>query len=130
MRHRPRNGALFNERAREMRQAPNDAEAAIWHLLRDRKLGGFKFRRQHPLGNYIADFFCPDAGLVVELDGKSHQGKEEADAARQAWFVERGFAVIRYTNHDVNENAEGVAELIWQKCIELVGLGGRSETQI
>ena len=124
MRHRPNNEALFLERAREMRQAPNDAESAIWHCLRNRKLRGFKFRRQQPLGNFIVDFVCTDVRLVVELDGKSHDGKEEADAKRQEWLQSQGFTVFRISNLDVRQNLEGVLEAIWRKCVELSGRAG------
>jgi very-short-patch-repair endonuclease len=102
-----------------MRHAPNDAEAAIWDLLRDRQLGGFKFRRQHSLGDFIVDYCCLQVRLVVELDGKSHFGNEEADARRQEWLQSQGFVVMRFSNGDVNESAEQVAEAIWRKCVEL-----------
>jgi very-short-patch-repair endonuclease len=71
---------LFIERAREMRKQPNDAESMAWNALRDRQLKGLKFRRQYAIGNYIADFYCAEAKLIIELDGKTHDGKEEDDA--------------------------------------------------
>ncbi len=118
MRHQPQNSRLFLDRAREMRQAPNDAEAAIWNALRDRRLRGFKFRRQQPLGNYIADFYCVDAKLVVELDGKAHANTKEYDAERDAWLQSQGILVIRFSNEDVRKNLEALLESVWQKCVE------------
>src|SRR5438874_1632896 len=62
--------------ARDMRRAPTQAEQRLWSLLRDRRLGGFKFRRQHPVGGYILDFFCESASTAIELDGTQHTTPE------------------------------------------------------
>jgi very-short-patch-repair endonuclease len=105
-------------RARAMRHdtvAP--AEARVWSLIRDRQLGGFKFRRQHPLGPYIADFYCDERRLVVELDGASHQECIVRDARRDQWMKENGYRVVRFENSDVFEHLEAVLEAILEECV-------------
>ena len=92
----------FRDRARELRSNQNDVEAMIWERLRNRKLRGFKFRRQHPIGNYIVDFYCAEA-LVAELDGMTHIGREEYDARRQVWLEAQGLFVVRVRNHEFLE---------------------------
>ena len=92
-----------------MRTEPTDAEAALWRLLRGRRFIGFKFRRQVPLGPFIADFLCFEARVIVELDGGQH-AESKADLGRDAWFAQNGFAVARYWNIDVLGNPEGVWE--------------------
>ena len=84
--------------AREMRRAPTVVERRLWTLLRDRRLAGLKFRRQVPLGDYIADFACFHPKLVVEADGSSHAGDdaEAYDAAQDFWMREQGFTVLRF----------------------------------
>ena len=83
-------------RARSMRREPTLAEKQLWKLLRDRRLG-LKFRRQVPMGDYIADFACFEAALVVEADGAAHRDPAY-DAARDRWFAEQGFRVLRFSN--------------------------------
>ncbi|MGL4542368.1 MAG: endonuclease domain-containing protein [Polymorphobacter sp.] len=92
--------------ARDMRNAPTRSEAALWARLRESQLDGLKFRRQTPLGAYIADFFAPSIGLVVEIDGETHE--PEADARRDAALAKLGFATVRETNREVATNMEGV----------------------
>lgn len=93
--------------ARQLRRASTDTERALWRLLRDRRLGGAKFRRQQPLGPYIVDFVCLAARLVVEADGGQHAGCA-SDAVRDAWLASQGFRVLRFWNNEVLRNAEGV----------------------
>jgi very-short-patch-repair endonuclease len=70
--------------------------------LRDRRLAGFKFRRQHPIGNFIVDFYCAGANrLVIEIDGDSHADQEDYDAARTDWLEGHGFRMIRFTNRQL-----------------------------
>ena len=90
--------ALLTRLSREMRQAPTDAEQRLWHFLRNRQLGGYKFRRQHPIDRYIADFICIDARLIVELDGSQHAEEEQQqqDEERTRFFESRGFRVVRF----------------------------------
>jgi len=89
-------------RARELRRSCPDAERALWQRLRDRQLGGHKFRRQHPIGRYFADFACIEAKLVVELDGGQHFEPEamEADARRTTDLSALGFEVLRFTDRE------------------------------
>src|SRR6266542_588296 len=93
--------ARLLERARAMRKEAAPAEEKLWKLLRDRQLNGLKFRRQHRLDNYIADFYCYEAKPVVELDGDSHGERERYDAARTKRLTRGGNRVIRFLNDDV-----------------------------
>ena len=100
--------------ARTLRKNSTDVERILWSDLRDHRLNGASFRRQVPIQNYIADFICHAAKLVIELDGGQHfsdQG-ERADAARSAVIEAQGFKVLRFSNLDVMENRTGVLETI------------------
>jgi very-short-patch-repair endonuclease len=100
--------------ARALRKNSTDAERILWSELRDHRLNGAGFRRQVPIGNYIADFMCHAAKLVIELDGGQHfsDHAENADAARSAKIEARGFQVLRFGNHDVMTNRVGILETI------------------
>ena len=107
------NSAIMASRhARALRANQTEAETRLWQSLRDRQLAGAKFRRQTPVGPYIADFVCLAAKLIVELDGGQHAENAEADAVRTAWLEGRGFRVLRFWNNDVLVNTEGVLEEI------------------
>ncbi|MDA0807445.1 MAG: endonuclease domain-containing protein [Planctomycetota bacterium] len=97
---------------RELRERSTKAEQLIWAVVRNRRLAGLKFRRQHSVGYYIADFACLDPRLIIELDGEYHRATEEADATRQQFLETAGFKVLRFANSDVLENVEGVAVAI------------------
>ncbi|WP_027581336.1 endonuclease domain-containing protein [Bradyrhizobium sp. Ai1a-2] len=100
--------------ARALRRNSTDAERILWSELRDHRLNGISFRRQVPIENYIADFVCHAAKLVIELDGGQHfsdQG-ERADAARSAVIEAKGFKVLRFSNLDFMTNRAGVLETI------------------
>jgi very-short-patch-repair endonuclease len=100
--------------ARALRRNSTDAEKIVWSGLRDQRLNGAGFRRQVPIENYIADFVCHAAKLVVELDGGQHfsdQG-EQADAKRSAVIEAKEFHVLRFSNHDVMTDRTGVFETI------------------
>jgi very-short-patch-repair endonuclease len=84
-----------------------DAERKLWYMLRGRRFADAKFRRQVPLGNYVADFLSYEKGIVVEVDGGQHAGKA-ADAVRDDWFRSQGFTVVRFWNNDVLKSLEGV----------------------
>ena len=99
---------MASVRARALRNNPTDAESKLWAQLRQRNLDGFRFRRQQPIGPYIVDFFCPDARLVVEIDGGQHAARENEDAERTEWLGSRGYRVVRYWNNEVLSNTEGV----------------------
>ena len=86
-----------------MRHKPVSAELLFWTRLRDRKLGGYKFRRQYLIGPYIADFACTERKLVVELDGPFHENSVEYDRKRDAYLRKRGYAILRFRNSDLSE---------------------------
>ena len=90
-----------------MRRDPTRGEARLWRALRTRQIDGLKFRRQAPIGPYIADFFCPTARLVVEIDGATHTDLA-ADAARDRWMHAQGLVVLRFWGDDVADNLDGV----------------------
>ena len=100
--------------ARALRKNSTDAERIIWSELRDHRLAGASFRRQVPIQNYIADFVCHAAKLVIELDGGQHFSDrgEQADAARSRVIEAQGFKVLRFNNHDVMANRAGILETI------------------
>jgi very-short-patch-repair endonuclease len=100
--------------ARELRRKATDAEKYLWSLLRNRQLAGYKFRRQHPLGRFVLDFYCHEAKLCVELDGGQHAetAQAEYDRERTAWLNQEGIRVIRFWNTDVLNNIEGVLQSI------------------
>jgi very-short-patch-repair endonuclease len=106
--------ARLRSNARALRKNSTDAERILWSELRDHRLNGASFRRQVPIGNYIADFICHAAKLVIELDGGQHfsDQAEQADAKRSAAIEARGFRVLRFGNHDVMTNRAGVLETI------------------
>ncbi|HEV2549461.1 MAG TPA: endonuclease domain-containing protein [Stellaceae bacterium] len=93
--------------ARRLRTTPTDAEIRLWSRLRGKQLKAYRFRRQHPMGPYVVDFFCADAKLVVEVDGGQH-ADSKSDDARTRWLEARGYRVIRFWNNDVLANTEGV----------------------
>ena len=100
--------------ARALRKNSTNAERVLWAALRDHRLNGVSFRRQVPIKNFIADFVCHAAMLVIELDGGQHfsDQAEQADAARSAVIGAQGFKVLRFSNLDVMENPTGVLETI------------------
>ena len=100
------------DRARTLRRRSTDAERLLWHHLRSRQLAGLKFRRQHVLGRYIIDFICLDHNLVIEVDGGQHAVQPEPDARRDAQLAEQGYRVLRFWNHEVLGNIEGVLETV------------------
>jgi very-short-patch-repair endonuclease len=99
-------------RARRLRRSMTDAEARLWYALRRKGMAGYKFRRQHPVGRYVVDFACPDAMLIVEVDGGQHSWRGEADAVRTADLEAQSYTVLRVWNHEVFENFDGVLEVI------------------
>ena len=96
------------QRARELRQNQTLYEAKLWKLLRNRQLEYYKFRRQFPIGPYFADFACIKEKLVIELDGNSHDDREEYDALRDASMRNEGWRVIRILNRDLMRSEEDV----------------------
>ena len=106
------------EFARQMRKEPAPAERRMWRLLRNRRLAGFRFRRQHPIGRYIADFYRAVARLVVELDGDTHIGNEEADRVREEYLRARGLRVIRFWNVELADDSDAVLDAVSAACVE------------
>jgi very-short-patch-repair endonuclease len=104
----------LTQRARELRTAQTAAEDKLWSFLRNKQLRGFKFRRQHQFGGYIADFYCHEAQLVVECDGSVHDGNEEwhHDQRRDAHMVANGIRVLRFTNQEILADTEKVLDTI------------------
>lgn len=97
-------------RAKKLRRALTLPEVLLWQAIRGRKLGGARFRRQHPIGPYILDFYCEETRLAVEVDGVSHEHPDRIrhDARRTAWLNLRGITVCRIAARDVLGNLEGV----------------------
>ncbi|MBI4737310.1 MAG: endonuclease domain-containing protein [candidate division NC10 bacterium] len=100
------------DRARRLRRDQTEAERRLWARLRARQVHGAKFRRQHPIGGYIADFCCPECGVVVEVDGGQHAAQVEADSRRTAFLAERGYRVLRFWDNEVLAQIDAVLERI------------------
>jgi len=98
--------------ARGFRRNMTDAERAIWRHLRMRTLNGAKFRRQHAIGPFVADFACLEHQLVIEIDGGQHAQQIEADTARTEFFQKQGFRILRFWNNEVLSNIDGVLTAI------------------
>jgi very-short-patch-repair endonuclease len=98
--------------AKRLHRRQTDAERLLWFRLRDRRLDGWKFRRQFPVDRYVVDFFCADAHLIIELDGGHHAIQSDADAARTKSLETMGYLVLRFWNNDVMHNIQGVLEEI------------------
>src|SRR5438552_8443817 len=109
-----RRDPLMTRRAKKLRANQNSAEQRVWSILRARRLAGLKFRRQHVLGKYIADFVCIPARLVVEIDGETHGDDSQLSDAKRTEVIERaGYRVIRFWNDYVlNDSDGGVADTI------------------
>ena len=100
------------QRARELRKDQTPAEQTLWECLRDRRFLNAKFRRQHHIGQFIADFYCHTARLVVELDGEIHDSQKIEDASRDEWMQAHGLRVLRFGNSEVLDNLVGVLDLM------------------
>ena len=100
------------QHARGLRRDSSIPERVLWSMLRNRRMAGLKFRRQHPIGPFVADFYCEDARLVVELDGESHVGKGEQDVIRTRYLEKQGVRVVRFTIDELLSHRDVVAEAI------------------
>jgi very-short-patch-repair endonuclease len=98
--------------ARSHRRQPTGAEGRLWSRIRNGRIEGFKFRRQHAIERFIVDFYCPAARLVIEVDGRSHDENEADDRAREAYFAAQGLRILRFTNDQVLSDIEGVVPSI------------------
>ena len=105
---------VLRDRSREMRKKMSPAEAKLWSRIRGDQISGLRFRRQHPIGPFIADFFCSRKNLVVEVDGDSHFNPESSqyDKDRTEYFLGLGLHEIRFTNVDVFTSIDGVVDAI------------------
>ena len=101
------------QRARALRQNQTDAEGLLWHYLRNKQLGGYKFRRQQPIGPYIADFACMSRKVLIELDGSQHAERKAHDEEWDAFLRQAGYRVLRFWNNEVFENCFGILESIY-----------------
>jgi very-short-patch-repair endonuclease len=116
--HKSHTDPTILRHARDNRHLQTPAEAKLWQLLRNHNLDGYKFRRQHPIGHYVVDFYCHETRLVVEIDGRTHDDRFEYDAARTAWLQAQGCRVIRFSNQQVMRDVVSVAEAILLACRE------------
>jgi very-short-patch-repair endonuclease len=107
------------EKARTLRRAMSKPEAALWQILRTRP-GGLKFRRQHPVGPYVLDFYCPSARLGIEIDGIAHDlgDNPRRDERRDLWLRRQGFRILRFPAADVLTAIEAVVVLIVEACAD------------
>jgi very-short-patch-repair endonuclease len=105
------------DRARELRRNETPPEDLLWLALRNGQIGGMKFRRQHPIGPHVVDFFCHSTKLVVEVDGMSHDDKMAQDVAKSKHIESQGLRLLRVTNEDVMRDLDAVTR-------EIARLGG------
>lgn len=110
---------LLKELAKKNRQHPTDAEAVLWRCLKGSSLG-LPFRQQHIIGDYIVDFICLPAKVIIEVDGGYHfvEQQQELDAQREQWLINRGYEVVRFTNAEVLCDLERVLDVIKEKIKE------------
>ncbi len=105
--------ATTKQNSRNLRREMTDAEKLLWRHLRMKQFEGHKFRRQYPLGNYIVDFVCLEAALILEVDGGQHADNSASDDIRTQWLEGKGFRVMRFWNNDVLKNIEEVKLAVW-----------------
>ncbi len=105
--------------AKNLRGRSTDAERLLWSHIRAKRLEGLKFRRQHPIGNYIVDFACLEKKLVIELDGGQHAepDKEQYDRERDAWLEKQGYRTLRFWDNEVFLNSKGILTVILEHCM-------------
>ena len=104
-------------RARQLRQTETWAEKLMWRWLRDRRFSGYKFRRQHPLGAYYLDFFCEEADLNIELDGRQHglPNQIQRDEKREKFLKSRGIMTLRFWNSHLRRNGQSIRDTIFEE---------------
>ena len=117
-----------HDRGRELRRNQTGAEKRLWARLRNGQLYGVKFRRQFPIGEFIADFACPNARLAIELDGAQHVERAGKDQWRTRLIAERGFRVLRFWNEEVLTNIEGVVAVILNE-LQVSGIVSRTQSR-
>ena len=109
---------VIRQRSRELRQPQTPAEQKLWQRLHRKQLNGYYFRRQHPIGQFIVDFYCAQVHLVIEVDGDIHAEQVEYDAARTQWLESQGYRVVRFTNQQVFQEPDAVLTTILAICEE------------
>jgi very-short-patch-repair endonuclease len=107
----------IEQAAKQLRKRSTPAEEMLWQALRNRQLNGLRFRRQHPVGRFILDFYCPSTKLVIELDGAGHTEQQEYDTARTQELEPHGYRVIRFDNQRVMNDLDAVLDEIYQASI-------------
>jgi very-short-patch-repair endonuclease len=103
---------VHSDFAKRLRRNQTDAERVLWFRLRDRRLAGWKFKRQAPIDRYVVDFFCAEARLIIEIDGGQHDRQRERDSDRTAALEAMGYLVLRFWNNEVMQNTAGVLETV------------------
>jgi len=103
---------MVDRRVQFLRRNLTEAERLLWHQLRDKRVGGVRFRRQYRLGAYVVDFVCLPARLMIEVDGLSHEFTAESDQQRTEWLESQGFRVVRIRNEEVMRNLSGTVLMI------------------
>jgi very-short-patch-repair endonuclease len=104
---------MTRQLAKALRQRMTDAERLLWRHLRNRDLGGWKFRRQYPVGSFIVDFICVEKNVVIEVDGGQHAENEALDRQRSAYLNKMGYRVLRFWNNQVLQETEAVLTAIF-----------------
>ena len=107
------------ERARELRREMTPEEKILWHYLRGRNMSGFKFRRQQVIDGFIADYYCHEIGLILEIDGGIHETQKDYDTERDRIIQSRGLNVYRITNGDIRKNLYATLSHLRKTCLEL-----------
>jgi very-short-patch-repair endonuclease len=112
----------LKSKARVLRSSMTDAEKMLWSRVRRKQILGVQFYRQKPIGNYVVDFYAPQANLVIELDGGQHfeSERQRYDEQRTLYLQKQGLSVLRFTNLDVLKNIEGVMEVIFRQVQKVV----------
>ncbi|MCH7624377.1 MAG: endonuclease domain-containing protein [Chloroflexi bacterium] len=105
-------GSSLRDRARDLRRNSTETEKVLWKHLRLKQLAGYRFRRQHTIGNFIVDFFCFEKGLAIELDGGHHTVQGDYDQKRTLWLESRGYKVLRFWNSQIMTEMDAVKEVI------------------
>ena len=103
----------MKSRARALRRNMTDAERLLWRSIRDRQMGGWKFRRQHPIRPFIVDFVCVERKLIIEVDGGQHANKVQEDASRSGYLRNKGYRLLRFWNNQVLKETEAVLDMIF-----------------